>query len=47
MADKLVPYTFGGTALTYLVTRDVTKMLAVLMVDFFLPAAYFAPLSLY
>lgn len=34
MADKLVPYTFGGTALTYLVTRDVTKMLAVLMVDF-------------
>ena len=34
MADKLVPCTFGGTALTYLVTRDVTKMLAVLMVDF-------------
>ena len=34
MADKLVPYTFGGTALTYLVTRNVTKMLAVLMVDF-------------
>ena len=34
MADKLVPYTLGGTALTYLVTRNVTKMLAVLMVDF-------------
>ena len=34
MADKLVPYTLGGTALTYLLTRNVTKMLAVLMVDF-------------
>ena len=34
MADRLVPYTMGGTAVTYLLTRDVTKMLAVLMVDF-------------
>ena len=34
MADRLVPYTLGGTALTYLLTRNVTKMLAVLMVDF-------------
>ena len=34
LADKLVPYTLGGTALTYLVTRNVTKTLAVLMVDF-------------
>ena len=34
LADKLVPYTLGGTAVTYLLTRDVTKMLAVLMVDF-------------
>ena len=34
MADRLVPYTLGGTALTYLVTRNVTKMLVVLMVDF-------------
>ena len=34
MADRLVPYTLGGTAATYLLTRDVTKMLAVLMVDF-------------
>ena len=34
MADKLVPYTLGGTVLTYLLTRNVTKMLAVLMVDF-------------
>ena len=34
LADRLVPYTLGGTALTYLLTRSVTKMLAVLMVDF-------------
>ena len=34
MADRLVPYTLGGTAVTYLLTRDMTKMLAVLMVDF-------------
>ena len=34
LADKLVPYTLGGTTLTYLITRNITKMLAVLMVDF-------------
>ena len=34
MADRLVPYTLAGTALTYLLTRNVTKMLSVLMVDF-------------
>ena len=34
LADRLVPYTLGGTILTYLLTRNVTKMLAVLMVDF-------------
>ena len=34
LADRLVPYTLGGTILTYLITRNVTKMLAVLMVDF-------------
>ena len=34
MADKLVPYTLGGTAVTYLLTRNMTKTLAVLMVDF-------------
>ena len=33
-ASRLVPYTLGGTVLTYLVTRNVTKTLAVLMVDF-------------
>ena len=34
LADRLVPYTLGGTILMYLLTRNVTKMLAVLMVDF-------------
>lgn len=34
LADRLVPYTLGGTVATYLLTRNVTKMLAVLMVDF-------------
>ncbi len=34
LADRLVPYTLGGTLLTYLLTRNMTKMLAVLMVDF-------------
>ena len=34
LADKLVPYTLGGTALTYLLTRNATKALAILMVDF-------------
>ena len=32
LADRLVPYTLGGTALTYLLTRNVTKTLSVLMV---------------
>lgn len=34
LSDKLVPYTLGATALVYLLTRNITKMLAVLMVDF-------------
>ena len=34
LADRLVPCTLGGTVLMYLLTRNVTKMLAVLMVDF-------------
>ncbi len=34
LADRLVPYTLGGTLLTYLITRNITKTLAVLMVDF-------------
>lgn len=34
IADRLVPYMLGGTILTYLFTRNVTKALSVLMVDF-------------
>ena len=34
LADKLVPYSLGGAALTYLLTRNMTKALAFLMVDF-------------
>ncbi len=34
LADRLVPYTFAGTGLTYLLTRDTTRTLSVLMVDF-------------
>ena len=34
LADRLVPYTLAGTAATYLITRNMTKTLAVLMVDF-------------
>lgn len=34
LADQLVPYTLFGTGLTYLLTRNVTKALSVLMVDF-------------
>lgn len=34
LADRLVPYTLAGTAITYLLTRNITKALSVLMVDF-------------
>ena len=34
LADRLVPYTLGGAGLVYLFTRNVTKAVAVLMVDF-------------
>ena len=34
LADRLVPYTLAGTILTWLTTRNMTKALAVLMVDF-------------
>lgn len=34
LADNLVPYTLLGTGLTWLFTRNVTKALSVLMVDF-------------
>ncbi len=34
LADRLVPYSLGATALIWLVTGNVTKALAILMVDF-------------
>ena len=34
LADRLVPYTLAGTGITYLLTRNMTQTLAVLMVDF-------------
>lgn len=34
LADKLVPYTLFGSVLAYLWTRNVTRALSVLMVDF-------------
>ena len=34
LADKLVPYTFAGSLLSLILTRNVTRALSVLMVDF-------------
>ena len=34
LADKLVPWSLGGTLLTWLLTRNATKALSILMVDF-------------
>ncbi|MDD3279100.1 MAG: heavy metal translocating P-type ATPase [Lachnospiraceae bacterium] len=34
LADRLVPYSLGGTILTYLLTGNITKAVSILMVDF-------------
>lgn len=34
LADKLVPYSLAGSVLTYLITRNITRAMSVLMVDF-------------
>ena len=34
LADRLVPFSLGGTLLTYLLTRNVTKAISILMVDY-------------
>lgn len=34
LADKLVPYSLTGTIITYLLTRNVTRAVSILMVDF-------------
>lgn len=45
LADRLVPYTLGGTLLTWLLTRNTTKALSVLMVDFSCALKLAMPLS--
>ncbi|MBR2829799.1 MAG: heavy metal translocating P-type ATPase [Solobacterium sp.] len=34
LADRLVPWSLGGTLITYLLTRNMTKALSILMVDY-------------
>ena len=45
LADRLVPYTLGGSLLTYLFTRNVTKAVSVLMVDYSCALKLAMPLS--
>jgi heavy metal translocating P-type ATPase len=45
IADSLVPYMFGATGLTYLFTRDITRTLSVLMVDFCCALKLSTPIS--
>ena len=45
LADQLVPYSLAGTALTYLFTRNVTKALSILMVDYSCALKLSMPLS--
>ena len=45
LADRLVPYSLGGTGLVYLLTRNTTKALSVLMVDFSCALKLAMPLS--
>ena len=46
LADSIVPYSFLATALTYLITRNTTKALSVLMVDFSCAIKLTTPLSI-
>ncbi|MBR4554898.1 MAG: heavy metal translocating P-type ATPase [Ruminococcus sp.] len=45
LADKLVPYCLGGTLLTYLLTRNVTRAVSLLMVDFSCALKLAVPIS--
>lgn len=45
LADKLVPYSLAGTAITYALTRNVNRALAILMVDFSCALKLAMPLS--
>ena len=45
LADRLVPWCLGGSVLTYLLTRNVTRAVSVLMVDFSCALKLAMPLS--
>ena len=45
LADRLVPYSFGGTVLTWLLTGDITRTMSILMVDFSCALKLAMPLS--
>lgn len=45
LADRLVPYSFGGTVLTWLLTRNITRTMSILMVDFSCALKLAMPLS--
>ena len=45
LADRLVPWVLGGSGLTYLLTRNVTRAVSVLMVDFSCALKLAMPLS--
>jgi len=45
LADRLVPWCLGGSLLTYLLTRNVTRAVSVLMVDFSCALKLSMPLS--
>ena len=47
LADRLVPWCLGGTLLTYLITRNVMKAMAVLMVDFSCALKLSMPLAVF
>ena len=45
LADNLVPYSLAGTAITYLLTRNISKAISFLMVDFSCALKLSMPLS--
>ena len=45
LADRLVPYSLAGTALTYLLTKNATRAISILMVDFSCALKLSMPLS--
>ncbi len=45
LADRLVPYSLGGTVLVYLLTRNIARAMAVLMVDYSCALKLAMPLS--